>query len=478
MHFRTRRTEGAAMSEVIETDYLVVGAGAAGMAFTDSLLTHSDATVTVVDRRHAPGGHWVDAYPFVRLHQPSTFYGVASVPMEHDRVDRSGLNAGFHELAGADELRAYYARVMQQHFIPSGRVRYFPKSDYVPDPAGGHRFVSHLTGVTQEVRVRRKIVDTSYLEGSIPANGPPPFEVADGARWMPTGDITRLETRPARFVVIGAGKTALDTCVWLLSQGVRPAAIRWVKPREGWWLNRRYHQPHSFLPDFYAGLGLQLRAIAQAISVDDVFAQLESDGVFLRVDTAVAPTMCHGAIVGEAELGLLRQIEDVVRLGRVRRIERDRIVLDEGTVPTDENAVHVHCAARGLAKPSLRPIFEAGRVTVQPCFWGFASYQFALLGVVEATVESDQDKNRLCPPVAYWDKNADYLSTYLAALVFEQARAGYPALAAWAKGTRLNPLGAIGQYRDHPGVADTRERIKEFGLAAARNIGKLIPASA
>lgn len=33
-----------AMESKLETDYLVVGAGAAGMAFTDALLTHSDAT--------------------------------------------------------------------------------------------------------------------------------------------------------------------------------------------------------------------------------------------------------------------------------------------------------------------------------------------------------------------------------------------------------------------------------------------------
>ena len=59
------------MREPLETDYLVVGTGAAGMAFTDALLSHSDATVTLVDRRHAPGGHWIDAYPFVRLHQPA-----------------------------------------------------------------------------------------------------------------------------------------------------------------------------------------------------------------------------------------------------------------------------------------------------------------------------------------------------------------------------------------------------------------------
>ncbi|WP_332826170.1 NAD(P)-binding protein, partial [Ramlibacter sp.] len=81
----------AASGDVVETDYLVVGAGAAGMAFTDALLMHSDATVTLVDRRHAPGGHWLDAYPFVRLHQPSAFYGVDSVPLGNDAIERSGL---------------------------------------------------------------------------------------------------------------------------------------------------------------------------------------------------------------------------------------------------------------------------------------------------------------------------------------------------------------------------------------------------
>jgi ribulose 1,5-bisphosphate synthetase/thiazole synthase len=44
------------MNEELETDYLVVGGGAAAMAFTDSLLAHSDATATIVDRRHAPAG--------------------------------------------------------------------------------------------------------------------------------------------------------------------------------------------------------------------------------------------------------------------------------------------------------------------------------------------------------------------------------------------------------------------------------------
>ena len=459
-----------AMNEELETDYLVVGGGAAAMAFTDTLLAHSDATVTIVDRRRAPGGHWIDAYPYVRLHQPSAFYGVSSVPLGQDALDVAGTNAGYYELAGADEIRAYFAHVMHRRFLPSGRVRYFPNSEYL----GEGRFVSRLAQVSRTVRVRRKVVDTTYLEGTIPATSPPPFEVADGVRCLPAGEITRIGERPERFVIIGAGKTALDACVWLLEQGVPASAIRWIKPREAWWLNRRFHQPHALLPDFYRGTAIQFEAMAQATSVQDIFARLETEQFFLRIDPSVAPSMFRGAVISEAELGLLRRIEDVVRLGHVRRIERDEIVLDEGRVPTNEETVHVHCAARGTRRPPLRPIFEPGRVTIQPFMWGFACYQFAMLGVVEATVESDAEKNRLCPPLAYWDANVDYLSAFLATLANEQARAAHPALASWAKDTRLNPRGGIALHRDEPNVIDARERIKRVGAAAVSNLVKLL----
>jgi hypothetical protein len=458
------------MHEAFETDYLVVGAGAAAMAFTDALLAHSDATVTIVDRRHAPGGHWRDAYPYVRLHQPSAFYGVDSVPLGHDSVDTTGTNAGFYELAGADEIRAYFERVMHRHFLPTGRVRYFPSSEYV----GEHRFVSRLTDASWQVRVRRKLVDTTYLEGSIPATSPPPFGVADGVRCVAAGEIARLDQRPERFVIIGGGKTSLDACVWLLEQGVPATAIRWIRPRDSWWINRKFQQPRELVPDFYRGIAMQIEAMALAGSVDELFARLESEGVFLRIDPDVVPTMFRGAVVSDSELRLLRQIHEVVRMGHVRSIERGEIVLDQGRVPTDDRTVHVHCAARGLARPPLRPIFEPGRVTIQPFFWGFACYQFAMLGVIEATVESDQEKNRLCPPVLYWEQNEDYLVAFLASLIGDRARAAHPAIASWTKASRLNPIGGIAAHRDDPRVIDARERIKRFGAAAAANVQKLL----
>ena len=128
---------------------------------TDALLSHCDATVALVDRRHAPGGHWIDTYPFLRLHQPFAFYGVSSVPVGRGAVDQTdpnaGLNAGlnashtagFHGAAGAEQLRAYCAQVMDQHFLPTGRVRHLPCSDHSIGPDGRHLMNSRLTGAVQ-----------------------------------------------------------------------------------------------------------------------------------------------------------------------------------------------------------------------------------------------------------------------------------------------------------------------------------------
>src|SRR5260370_38672172 len=91
-----------------ETDYLVVGAGAMGMAFTDALIDHADVHVTLVDRRHASGGHWLDAYPFVRLHQASLFYGVASMVLGRGAVEASGPGAGVQEGARQAGVHAHY----------------------------------------------------------------------------------------------------------------------------------------------------------------------------------------------------------------------------------------------------------------------------------------------------------------------------------------------------------------------------------
>jgi len=110
----------------IEADYLIIGAGTVGMAFADTLLNETKSTVAIVDRQHGPGGHWNDAYPFVRLHQPSSYYGVNSRELGSGRIDSHGMNRGFYELATGAEVVSYFQAVMRERFLPSGRVQYFP----------------------------------------------------------------------------------------------------------------------------------------------------------------------------------------------------------------------------------------------------------------------------------------------------------------------------------------------------------------
>ncbi len=94
----------------MDTDYLVVGAGASGLAFADTLVAEAENVgVTVVDRQQAPGGHWLHAYPFVRLHTPSSYYGVNSLALGEDRIDGVGENAGYYERASGDEVCEYFA---------------------------------------------------------------------------------------------------------------------------------------------------------------------------------------------------------------------------------------------------------------------------------------------------------------------------------------------------------------------------------
>src|SRR5262245_59782396 len=108
------------MQERIETDYLVVGAGAMGMAFIDVVLKEDRrATVVVVDRHPGPGGHWNDAFPFVTLHQPAAFYGVSS----------ASLGSGGNDLASLPEIVAYYRAAMKR-FEATGRVRFLSMSDH------------------------------------------------------------------------------------------------------------------------------------------------------------------------------------------------------------------------------------------------------------------------------------------------------------------------------------------------------------
>ncbi|KRB39097.1 pyridine nucleotide-disulfide oxidoreductase [Microbacterium sp. Root180] len=443
------------MESVVDVDYLVVGAGAMGMAFVDALIAADEtATVAIVDRRHGAGGHWLDAYGFVRLHQASAFYGVASTLLGGGRVQSDGPERGLHERASAPEVCAYYDNVLAG-MVATGRVAFHGRCEY----AGGGRFASLVSGARSHAP-RARVVDARYLAPSIPSLSPPPFAVEAGARVAAVNDLVRVNDAPPHYVVVGAGKTATDTCVWLLQQGVPPNAITWVRPRDPWLLNRAVVQPD---PAIFLGMAADtMAAAAQASSADEVFLRMEADGIMLRIDPAVTPTMAKTPTLAMWELQLLRTIDDVVRRGHLRSVAAGRLRFDDGDVRVPDGALVVHCAADGLKYPGLRPIWTPETITPQPVRVGFPCYGAALAGHVEATRDDDAEKNRVCRPSPYSNTPADWAAMQVIGGDASLAMAHESDLREWSNGTSLNPVRVPPDRAADPQVAAARARLKEW----------------
>ena len=446
------------------TDYLVVGAGAMGMAFTDALIDHADVHVTLVDRRHAASGHWQDAYPFVQLHQASLFYGVASTVLGGGAVQARGPEAGLQERARQSEIQTYYDDVLHRRFIGSGRVTFLGGSNYHTD-GSSHLVTSRVSGETIEVDVRRRVVDATYLAPTIPATTPPPFGVADDVAVIPINDLARLEAAATNYVIVGSGKTATDGIVWLLANGVAPDRIVWVRPRDPWMLNRAVVQP-----DPAVALGLNadtMAAAADAESLDDLFLRLEAAGVMLRIDPEVVPTMAKTPTLGAWELDVLRTVERVVRLGHIKHVTRSEIVLDDGSVPLAPGSIIVHCAASGLQYPPLVPVWGPDKLRLQTIRAGFPCFCAALAGYVEATRDDDAERNRLCPPNTLPDNTANWARMQVRGTVAARTYGAEPDIAAWANACALNPARIEPSQRDDPAVQAAAARVAdnaELGL--------------
>ena len=436
----------------VEADYLVVGGGAMGMAFTDALTHHADVRVALVDRRHGVGGHWLEAYPFVRLHQSSCFYGVASTLLGGGQLQERGPEKGLQERASQAEICTYYTRVLDR-LVEGGRVEFFPNSEYV----GDRTVVSRISGERLEVPPECRIVDGRYLAPSIPAEKPPPFGVGEGARVVSVNALARLEEAPSQYVVAGSGKTATDACIWLLSRGVSPDAICWVRPREPWMLNRALVQPD---PAIFLGMVADtMQASRDALSLDELFLRLEELGIMLRIDRRLTPTMAKAPTLATWELDQLRTLENVVRRGHIESVERGRLVFADGSFAVSADAVVVHCAADGLKYPPRVPVWRPEVITLQAIRAGFPAFGAAVTGYVEATRDDDDEKNRLCAPSCYGNSLAEWARMNVLGTRNSLSFSAEPDIREWATHVALNPARIPPGHPESPALDDARDRL-------------------
>ncbi len=351
-------------------DYLVVGAGAASIAFIDTLLTEQPLSkIILVDKNPSPGGHWVHAYGFVRLHQPSLLYGVASRQLEGSWLNLviRKLTLPWQHRASKDEILKYYDSFIQDK-ISAGQVQYFPNCQYNfsgeelmtthPGAEREHEYsFSSLDGSHQcLVKVKNKLINGILGECIIPSLNPVNFPVDEGIHMLTPNQIfdwhqQKLNNyREKHFVVLGCGKTAMDTVVYLQqSMKVKPAQISWVIPNDVWMLLREGSANPWAWPKALLKSDHNEREASLA---------LERAGGFVRLDPNIEPTRFRFPVVGMDEIKLMRRVQDIIRQGRVTAIKKEgnRSVIvhfGENSQPwlpresDPENLVFIHCTCPG-----------------------------------------------------------------------------------------------------------------------------------
>ena len=425
------------------------------MAFVDTLIEHSDADVVMVERRHRPGGHWLDSYPFVQLHQPSRYYGVNSTPLGQDRIEPDGTDAGFYERASGTEICGYYDEIMRHRFLASGRVRFFPMCDYL----GDRRFRSRVTGRVTDVTVRRHVVDATYMASRVPATDP--AAVRRGRR-RPLRPGRRADhtsrTPPAGYVIVGGGQDR---------DGRHLLAAR---SRHG---SRRHHvDPSARLVDpqsrvlparagsrTFEGVVLELEAIVASDSVEEVYERLEDrrGGAPHRpVRRADDDEGRDGRASGELEQ--LRRIENVVRLGHVERIELDRdharARLDPDQSRSSARPLRGGGTERQPAASDLhrRHDHAPARHACQPDVVGRAA------GLRRSTGRTTAEKNRLCPPTVAAHAVRLPPRAVLAGIRTEMGWQEAPDLQEWLDHSRLNLMSGLDEHADRATVRELQGR--------------------
>lgn len=226
-------------------------------------------------------------------------------------------------------------------------------------------------------------------------------------------------------------------------------------------------------PNPVVALGLAadtMEAASEAESVEDLFLRLEAAGVLMRVDTNVMPTMAKTPTLGAWELELLRTVENVVRLGHIRRVTRDEMAFDRGSVPLPARSLVVHCAASGLRYPPMVPVWQPDRIRIQTTRAGFPCFNAALLGYVEATRDDDRERNRLCPPNTFSDSLPSWPEMQARGALATRTFGAEADIAQWANGCALNPARIDASRRDD---ADVQSALARVAAVAERGVSRM-----
>jgi len=215
-------------------------------------------------------------------------------------------------------------------------------------------------------------------------------------------------------------------------------------------------------------IGEHIEIIAEANTPEQVFEQLEATQHFLRLDQDVTPTMYRCATVSLAELEQLRRIKNVIRKGRVKRIEPSRVELAQGGIAAHLDAIYINCTADGLAPRDPAAVFKPGHITLQALVGCQQVFSAAMLGAIETLADTSlEDRNKLASVIPHPSTPIDFFKMTAGFIMNFAVWSSVPEWSAWLKESRLSVFGSAQKTPD-PAIGITAlQKLQAFSQQVA-----------
>ena len=286
---------------------------------------------------------------------------------------------------------------------------------------------------------RRKIIDATQCWHRVPEKDTPRFTHDDDVLVIAPKDLSAVWSVASglhdKYCVLGAGSVAVETVGQLLRFGVKPSEICWVKPRDTWFLNRDTFNPRAWLNT--------LQAIAETTEPQRLGTSLEKAGHLIRVFSDETPTKFHADVAAPAQLAPLRTISHVIRRGQVLNISSIGMILKEGVEPMPERTLYIDCTASRIITRPRPPVFQASGITLQMMQMASPEFSGSLIAAIELLNRSDQEKNRLCPPLSLPERATDLPMLFAENLRNQHVWLDEPELYDWLIQNRLGSTGKL-----------------------------------
>lgn len=154
--------------------------------------------------------------------------------------------------------------------------------------------------------------------------------------------------------------------------------------------------------------------------------------------------MFHGATISQIELEQLRRINNIIRLGRVKQITKDKVILDKGEIPIQPNSVFIDCSANALSHAEMKPIFSGNSITIQSVRAAQLVFSAAFIAHVEASFKDDDVlKNDVCLEIPMPDKDTDWIKVYAKSYMNQYKWSKNEELTQWLHNNRLDGFSSL-----------------------------------